>query len=351
MKITIVGNSNSLLRDGWLQTFRQHFPQDEFLNVSVGGSSSPALLYQLHSRVSDIAGSDIIILEPTVVDHGTGWQSPAQIATYAYDTLMMARATGALPVLLVLPRNADYVATPSAGMFAWTGAAKRAGVQIIDTRHLLRDHSRQTGCMLETLWRDNMGHLTAEMQALVGNFTADFIKAAQQPAATPDILLGPHRALNGKEICQINNLAPISRATSLMAVDCAPLTIGQPVRLDLQPTEAILGLMLNYGPIDNSVSNTLEFSAQDGSATVRIDVRNQFMTSNFAQHLVAIFKAVSVPVGPCTLTFIGNTEMTVADQPANQLEIVGMLIGPKPILNDNWQADGIGPLPLPDRAL
>jgi hypothetical protein len=154
-----------------------------------------------------------------VVDHGTGWQNPALIATYAEATIEKAKATGARVMLLVLPRKAGEVIDPSPGMIAWSGAAKRASIEIIDIRIQLLKNTKILECDLEALWRDDRGHLTADMQVMVGDLMTETVRAIEHTKSPandiPDVKRGRHcksrwyrtsRAVNIINVCRLRSI-------------------------------------------------------------------------------------------------------------------------------------------------
>jgi hypothetical protein len=77
-KILILGNSNSILKDGWFASLKENF-EAKYINLSIGGSPSPALMMQCLMNESRLDGIHIAIIEPTVIDHGEEWQYPSNI--------------------------------------------------------------------------------------------------------------------------------------------------------------------------------------------------------------------------------------------------------------------------------
>lgn len=344
MQITILGNSNSLLSDGWFQAFRKQFPDDIFLNISVGGSPSPALLYQLYSRASEAQKSDILIIEPTVVDHGTAWQNPALVATYAEATIEKAKATGARVMLLVLPRKADEVIEPSPGMIAWSGAAKRASIEIIDIRSKLLENAKSLECDLEALWRDDRGHLTADMQVMVGDLMTKTVRAIEHTKSAANDIPDAYRMLSGEDIAKAGGIELVVRSTSLISVGCAQLIKGDLLSLDMEKSEVILGFMLNYGVLDHTQPTFVEFSSLDGADTKKLNLSNPFLFAKPSRTLVAMFKVVALPAGLSQLKLVGNDD---PNDSTTKVEFVGVFIGLEPVPSANWDKDGISVLSAP----
>lgn len=342
MKITILGNSNALLKDGWCQSLRHSLRDAEVVNLSVGGSASPALLYQLLARKHDVKNSDFIVIEPTVVDHGCDWQSPAKISTYAAATIDYAKSTGARVILLVLPRHAEFVKEPSPGMVAWSAAARRAEISVVDARLHLLPEAEKLNCKLNDLWRDNYGHLNASMQSLIGKLVAGEILGAAGAAGTDGYLIEESfRVLSGEEIALENGRAPIMRETSVMSLGVAQLAWGETLTLDIGISDAILGFMVNYGNLYHDQPAFLNVSAGDGSDLRQLNLANTFLTAEPTRKLVAMFRPVNIPAGHCRLEFVGSGSQE--DSP-DFLELCGILIGPETRLNRDWDVGGIGSL-------
>lgn len=112
MKILVLGNSNSILKDGWFSFFKQLIVREEtgtsfeFMNLSIGGSPSPALLCQCLMNEEKILSFDLVIIEPTVIDHGEEWQNSQEILVHARCLLDFFEKKSIKTILLLLPRNA-----------------------------------------------------------------------------------------------------------------------------------------------------------------------------------------------------------------------------------------------------
>lgn len=279
------------------------------------------------------------MIEPTVVDHGCDWQSPAKISTHAAATIEKAKSTGARVILLILPRKAEFVKHPSPGMVAWSAAARKAGIAIIDARLHLLPEAESLNCPLDDLWRDTNGHLVASMQSLIGSLVAKEILGAAGGEGPP--AGDPFRALSGEEIALKRGSEPVTRATSVMSLGVAQLAWGEALTLEIGNSEAILGFMMNYGNLNHTQPAFLNVSARDGSAVRRLDLSNAFLTAEPTRKLVAMFRPVDLPAGHCRLEFVGTGSQE--DSP-DCLEICGVFIGPETCLNRDWDVGGIGRL-------
>src|SRR5690606_20041940 len=103
-KILILGNSNSILKDGWLTSFKEK-SNIECLNLSIGGSPSPALILQVLLNENKLDNIELAIIEPCVIDHGEEWQDPIAIKKYALLLFSLLASKDIKSFLLVLPRN------------------------------------------------------------------------------------------------------------------------------------------------------------------------------------------------------------------------------------------------------
>jgi hypothetical protein len=345
MRVTILGNSNSLLADGWLKTFRSLRPDCTILNLSVGGSPSPALIYQILARREELLGSDIILVEPTVVDHGEGWQSPELIASFARATLEMALSSGASVYLIALPRNATHLMVPSPGMLAWCGAASLESVPVIDVRTSLLKHAATTEGGVQSLWRDDRGHLTAEMQIMVAHQVVAAMGDRSTTTTPRDQPSQPYRVISGANLALQNGLPSIMRTSSLMTVNCVQLSAGQGMDVQIAISESILGFMLNYGEIDPSQTIRLILSNPKTQSTQPINLQNNFMQAKPTRSLLAMFVRTNAPDGhDQVLLPLIKEHARFSPDGDQRLEIIGILVGQKPKPVPSWRSDGAAAL-------
>lgn len=108
MKCAVIGTSNTIMKGNYLSFFRQISDFDVIKSFAVGGTPSILLPYTLLQQ--DIASYDTVILETSVNDLwliGKGAISQKRVAGYYSDTLRFLNQRGILPVILILPVDAD----------------------------------------------------------------------------------------------------------------------------------------------------------------------------------------------------------------------------------------------------
>lgn len=342
MHTLIIGNSNSILSDGWTRPLRHLRPDDTWVNISLGGSPSPALLHQIISRKDARGGFDLVILEPTVVDHGEGWMNPDQIAGQAHALLEVLKASCARVVLLILPRTAEYARAPSRGMLAWAAMAHRLSVPIIDARRSVIAYAQQVDAPLESMWRDNVGHLTAEAQQAVAATVNSWMNEANLrrfDLQLPHDL--PWRVVTGAELAGANNLPFVSRATSLIQVDCLSLCAGDRFVVPLHVGEAVLGLSVNYGELDPTETLHLVTEPPAPAPPRVISLENKFLTNKISRKLALMFKKIDIPTGCGVFSFPDIPAHSRLDRSKEQrLEIASLLIGRPIQAIKGWSVDG-----------
>jgi hypothetical protein len=348
MKVTVLGNSNCLLSDGFLVTYRRARPQDTILNLSIGGSGSPVFLYQLAAHLEAVAGSDWIIVEPAVIDHGEAWQNPDRIAGFANVLLAQLRATGIPVLLLMLPRNATYLEQTSPGMLAWAAAAQSHNVPILDTRADLLAYARRFEIDPALMWRDGTSHPTADLQRLVGQNLVIFADRLSAPAPAAMQAPGRYRAITGQTLSDSAGLEAITRSNSLMTVHGLPMTAGQRLDLSLDADECVMGFMINYGELDGSYEIKMVLSRSEIGADQTVNLQNRFLQAKPDRPLMAMFASCPGRPGLGQVLFpLTEGHARFHPDTGRKLEILGILVGTAPPPLPDWRATGSKALGVP----
>jgi hypothetical protein len=330
MKIVILGNSNSILSDGWLPTFKKLRPTDQFFNLSIGGSPSPALLYSALSNKAALDGADFAIIEPTVIDHGESWQSPENIAGQADALISFLICHNVTPVLLVMPREAQYVNSPSKGMLAWTYIAEQHGVSVILSSLQITKFANQNKLALTELYRDNRGHLVAEVQGLIGMAVAGFFDqvAIHKPKKNINFNFSAPRYIDSLSIAASNGLTCRTASSSLLNVNLVSLYAGDIFQIEIEPNEAILGIAVNYGEADPSQSIAILACGPDVADTIKIDLKNTFLAAGASRRLVIMFCPMKLPLGYSKMQIENSKQNKRLFRGSDQcLENAGFLVG------------------------
>lgn len=329
MKIIILGHSNSILKDGWLSHLKELLPQHDCVNLSIGGSPSPALLYQAVCHRDVIASADLIIVEPTVVDHGEQWQTGPGVAGQAAKLFSWLRAQTAAPVmLLILPRTEAWLRQPSQGMLAWHGGALQHGVQVVDGRIGIVRYCADNGLELSAAWRDNMGHTISLAQKEVARDVAQAIAELAQHA--PDRPIPQHsgfQVLSGADMAARQALEIRHHSTALLTTACATLSGNRQIVVDGDSDLRLLGMAINFGALNPVEPVTFRVQARNAQSTT-FKVSNPFMGPGPLHRPYVMFTAVHVGHGIQTLSIDAADQDRFAPGAAESIEIAGLLLGP-----------------------
>lgn len=174
MKIGILGGSNSILKSGWSPVFFYQRPQDEIINLSVGGSGTPLGLYRLCTS-SSIAGLDFVIVEFCVNDYWLvkeGILDAERLGIYVFNLLAGLVSQGVKPVVLIIP-TVVTVAAGSKVRDIWLRQASALNVPVIDVHLIFQGISKATGIPERSFFpRDDGSHPKQCVQRLIGLYAS-----------------------------------------------------------------------------------------------------------------------------------------------------------------------------------
>lgn len=348
MNIIILGHSNSILKDGWLSHLKESLPQHDYINLSIGGSPSPALLYQAVCHREVIASADLIIVEPTVVDHGEQWQTGPGVAGQAAKLFGWLRTQTAAPILLlILPRTEAWLRQPSQGMRAWHGSAQQYGVQVVDGRMGIVRYCAEHGLELSAAWRDNMGHTVSLAQLEVARDVSQAIaELAPQPTGRPLQGNADFRVLSGADVAARQALEVRHHSTALLSTACVVLTGETAILVDGDADLRLLGMAINFGALNPVNAVTFRAQARNSQSTT-FKVSNPFMGPGPLHRPYVMFTAVHVGHDVQALSIDAIDQARFAPGAAESIEIAGLLLGPAIAPVHDWMP----PAPLADLAV
>lgn len=347
-RIVVLGNSNSILRDGWLPAFQAADPSNEVSNMSLGGSPSPVLLYQVIGNLNSFKPGDVAIVEPTVVDCGEKGKNGDEVAGHASALLRVLLSIGVVPVLLVLPRLPRYIEEPSPGMLAWASVAASLGVCIFDGTQVIKSFAALTKRKHEELWRDDQGHHTPDVSRIIGiafsRYVAQHLANSNAAAVSP--LKGAPlawRVLFGGHLAEINGLPSRKSSTALASVECVVMCAGDTVSCKLAMDEKLLGLAVNYGELEPVHDLFIKISGPSGSKSM--NVKGYSLPAGITHKTRVIFRAANFPVGYGDVSLPDLPENARFSSDAQErLEIAGMLVGQDIGPITGWQEPGLAAL-------
>ena len=335
MKFLVLGNSNSILKDGWFSLFKKIRCEDEFINLSIGGSQSPALIYQLLSSKNLSGEFNAVIIEPTVVDHGEGWMNPNSIYIYAKDLFRCLNRFSGNVKVLILPRKAEYVWSPSQGMRAWAISAQEVGIDIIDVRSELIKLSSVSKLELHDLWRDDMGHLTVDAQNVVAQRVNEFINNNHYNLMPLVLNEVGYRAIDGSELAAFNLKKTVLRETSLASVVCMSIANNDTFRMPFGESQICHGISINYSYISECINKFIICKNIFGEVVSKVNLNNPFLKNSSLHKFTASFIRFRTSHDVACFEFHADSK-DVGD--LINLELIGVLVGPFINIEDNsWR--------------
>lgn len=340
-KIVILGHSNSILSDGWASHLKSLYGNAIYFNLSIGGSPSPALLYQAVLYADVISSADLIIVEPTVVDHGEDWQTGDGVAGQA-DALLswLRRCTEAKILLLILPRTVAWLLRPSQGMQAWAAVGRSHLIQIIDGRAALIQYCRSSGVNLQEAWRDNMGHTVSGAQLKIAESVYECILDSHlKNLSLPHVSDSNFRVLAAIDVAKESSLSLVDHETSLMSISCFRATADKVIRINGGLTERMHGMAINFGAFDPTNAISFSVIAVDGRKTT-ITVGNQFLGEGPSGRLILMFAPIRVDHDVASIIFMDECGKRFIDFSNEKFEVSGFLLGPEIKSDARWRNDG-----------
>lgn len=328
MKLIILGNSNSILLDGWVPAMQALMPNDLIVNLSLGGSRSPAMLYQVIDNIEQFSDTDFVIVEPTVLDCGEVAGNGNNVAGQAKALLDVLLELNVTPVVLVLPRFPRHVDDPSPGMKAWSAIASSLNIAVFDGVRVIRMMSDYLGCEKESLWRDNHGHHVSKVGKVIGEMFNGFISSFTIPQKnTLDVSLPqlPWRIVTGVDLAS-EGLSLRSSQTALMSVDCVVLSSGDVVDCHLTENEKIHGIAVNHGEMNPSRDVLIKIFGYGGENNANLTHNN--LPAEVTHKTRVLFRAGNYSMGSGKIKLIDCAENArFSSLQDERLEISGVLVG------------------------
>ena len=326
-RILVLGHSNSILSDGWLSYFKKQILAD-YLNFSIGGSPSPALLMRVLLNEGKIKDVDLVIIEPCVIDHGEEWQDPQAIYKHAVILIDYFQSKGISVILLAIPRNSEAVDKKTRGMMSWIKAATDYKIAYLDCTNSIKNFSITNGVNLELCWRDNMGHLTADVQSFVADdliYKLANINLNMSAKLSKDLF----KVITAKMLFEYSEGSElIERKSSFDSSLCISLKVNSTILVDVLPQFLVYGLLLNYGEMSSNDRSIITFLTGDESTEV--PVQNKFSAKLPSRKFLAMYRSITPLKDVSKITIPLENNSAYLESGANRIEIIGILIG-KPL--------------------
>lgn len=332
MNILILGNSNSILADGYVYALKKIMQESysieiNIINLSIGGSPSPALLGQCFLNESRLVEIDLAIVEPTVIDHGEEWQNPKEIAWHASNLLSYLNLKNIKTLLVSLPRNDQAVYSHTKGMISWIDIAKNFSLHYIDAAEVLKSYIEINNCSLKSCWRDNRGHLTKDCHTFLANEIALMINIATVPKSSK-INTSNFRVITAEKMYK-NSIRTelVYKKNSLMELPLLLLSIGAKIDIDLSSNTQVYGLLINYGSMNGSKSTILNFKSID--KICEVDIKNPFLADNVPNKLLVMYKQLKNQIGITTICLPDCVDNCRLNNEEEHIMLAGILVGDK----------------------
>lgn len=307
MRLAVIGTSNSILRGGYVDALREDARVDSLLRTGPGGSTSVILPY--FGREVDFAAYDNVIIDTSVNDSaflGWGLIRAVEIAENLDWILRRAIAAGCGPVLLCLPNRA-HMGGGDAAFRVYRDAARRFGIPLLDGYVFAADYAADRGVPVAHLFSDDL-HLRPEVARLlvphlIGMCADVEWKNRPQSEGETDFRIIPASTMG---------LPVHSRRTSLLKADCAQLSHGDRVQVQMQANETLVAICCNVCKTFNSI-------VFKGETTEIIHIKTDVFGK---KDFLAAARQISPAVSPKD----GVVEMSLQAASGPGAEIIGLLI-------------------------
>ncbi len=285
-QIEVYGNSNSIMKSGWLSFLKVKKQEWDFKNFSIGGSPSPTLLNQ--SLLSRAVKRRIAIIEPCVIDHCETWQDKDELLYYAENTIRFLKKAG--PVFVLgLPRYEKHISSPSQGQRVWQHASEKLNAIYIDGSALIDSILSNKRVSLDEIWIDSSGHFSDVVQESIASKILEVLEGVSYEQI--DTCISNVKFFNILEHdCKFSSFESFKIKTSLIEEEFLDLS-NKEISFDERFNElALHGIKLNYQYISEATS-LLHFN---GSNVVEYKLYNEF-AKNMGKPLV-MFKKLYLPL-------------------------------------------------------
>jgi hypothetical protein len=243
-RVCVMGTSNAIFRDGYVQALRSHHAVSRFENYSLGGSSSNA--FGFWKERINFSEFDFVILDYCVNDttlFHSGIQNAHNIASALTDALITLLVQKVTPLILMLPLLwQENPIVPN----IYRQIASKYGVEIFDGLEKVAGICSRQGCDRNSLFEDPY-HLKRDISSL---FACELLESAIGSASTriqTRQIYVPHDKHLFLSSLQVfgDQFRYKERKTSLITAELADLRLGQVGDIHLNSDETLVGIVVD----------------------------------------------------------------------------------------------------------
>lgn len=296
MRVGVIGTSNSILKDGYVDQLTNALGRLRVRNLSVGGSTIPLLPYM--AQKEDLSLYNIILIDVMVNEFQhtvrTGHDLSFSLNILS-GFLADVKASGAVPIFLVLPHRQAVERNLSAFNDAYIALAQAHGCAVINVYHDLYAKLAD-GAALDTLWIDD-AHMAFDFHEPLAKRLLAFIETMRDQGWLPN---DEHAWAAHAPCCEPVSFAEaatlpvLERNSSLMTLKYLGLPINTPVSFTSN-SGGIYGLAYNAVKFCGDV----EIIANGEQVTFELDDVQAETTTRAAaaplRHRIVGFRPINAP--------------------------------------------------------
>ena len=240
MKVCLVGTSNSLFKDGYAQALKDDRRVDEFIQYSIGSSTSIILPYFL-SEI-DFSRFDVVLFETAINDRNyyiyksVGKQQLFDFLEWGIEKALKA---GCKVGLVVMPTLGAF----EFKTISWQIYKRLAsvwGVAFIDGFEYARLRSSFVGCEIRSLFKDKF-HFKPNVAYSFGHLILDFVLEATPTART----LKRVPKFSVVSLSKNAGESTLQRKNSLFEVEFAVIDEGDSIKIEIPKNMEVVGVSYN----------------------------------------------------------------------------------------------------------
>ena len=332
----VFGNSSAILKDGWVSFLKEDFA-NKIINFSLGGSSTPANLYQLLANFDKLNCVDCILIAPTIDwKLGETTYGANNLVIYIKAFLRKACSLGVPIVYVDQPQPDNLFKLPLASDI-WRFYVKKHGGLVVDLFDLFqRVLSLCPEIRFRDVFRDDRGHLNTIASRWVAGFVNEFLINYLSISAETGFASGGnfHETYYTIDAHKIkhdsDSLSLKTRRSSLGSFDVLPITKSVIYSIDVKVGCRVIGALWNYGQTSPVIGKKIRWV---GSSTQECrSHKNSFLADKIFNKPVLMFESFRSQV----FKESGLISFSLEDEESEgSIEISGFLIGPDSDLSDD----------------
>lgn len=303
IRCSVLGQSNSILNDGYFDYFAKH-PSIEITRHGRLGAS-PSLLAPYFCEDAFFKDAEYCIIDLCVVDQVMNWAQAVDlysIAQWLEWLVHQARFAGCQPVFLLIPHEAS-VTTYSPVMHLYRSVAEQQECYFLDMAAIIHDEMKRTGNPAKHYYRDS-DHPSPEISKRIAEVLADFLVNMSGHSQTVRKVAAYIRNFEKLDIAQhATPEALVRRGNSLVKLDFIRLEENMVLEIPCGSIERISGFMIN------AAKSYRKLSIQGDRRIVKnVCINQNSGSSEFRPQIVPLMSPIRDYQGKITLSLAKNSE-------------------------------------------